>query len=68
VLQFAGLISAGLATLENELKIPWQIPKTRHKVLLSERGMQLVEAWMEGDERKYKELISTQKPSSEQAA
>jgi hypothetical protein len=57
VLQFAGLISAGLARLESIIVTPWQIPETRHQVLLSERGSQLVKAWMAGDETKYMKLV-----------
>jgi hypothetical protein len=38
---------------------PMQVPESRHQVLLSERGIQLVEAWMAVDERKYIELVNT---------
>jgi hypothetical protein len=71
VLQFAGLISARLVRLESEMVKPMQIPETRHQVLLSERGSQLIEAWMAGDEKKYMEFLkatSPQKNGSEQAA
>jgi HNH endonuclease len=68
VLQFASLFSAELVTLESIMVTPMQVPETRHKVLLSPRGSQLIEAWMAGDEKKYRELISPQKASSEQAA
>jgi hypothetical protein len=38
---------------------PTQVPESRHQVLLSERGIQLVGAWMAVDERKYIELVNT---------
>jgi hypothetical protein len=36
-----------------------QVPESRHQVLLSEREIQLVGAWMAVDERKYIELVNT---------
>jgi hypothetical protein len=57
-LQFASLIDAGLVKLANQTAAtPWQLPESRHQVVLSERGSQLIEAWMAGDEKKYLELV-----------
>jgi hypothetical protein len=58
VIQFAGLLGAGLVVLvEQNTATPWQLPESRHRVVLSETGAQLVEAWMAGDESRYLELI-----------
>jgi len=58
VLQFASLLGAGLAKLADQTSAtPWQSPESRHQVVLSERGIQVVEAWMAGDEKKYLELV-----------
>src|SRR5262245_3527610 len=58
VLQFASLIAAGLVRLADQTAAtPWQLPESRHQVVLSERGSQLIEAWMAGDEKKYLELV-----------
>lgn len=58
VLQFAGLLGAGLVILTDQsAATPWQLPESRHQVVLSERGTQLVEAWMAGDDQKYLQLI-----------
>ena len=60
VLQFASLLAAGLVQLGEQITaIPWQLPESRHRVLLSERGTLLIEAWMAGDEKRYLELIQT---------
>jgi hypothetical protein len=57
VLQFANLIATGLVKLgEQNTATPWQIPESRHQVL-SERGVQLIEAWLAADEKKYLEFI-----------
>ena len=58
VLQFTSLLAAGLVQLGEQISAtPWQLPENRHRVLLSERGTQLVEAWMAGDERRYLEVL-----------
>ena len=58
LLQYAGLLSAGLVKLGDQKEAtPMQLPESRHQVLLSERGEQLLDAWMAGDERKYLELV-----------
>jgi HNH endonuclease len=58
VLQFASLIAAGLVRLADQTAAtPWQLPESRHQVVLSERGSQLIEAGMAGDEKKYLELV-----------
>lgn len=58
VLQFASLLAARLVRLADQnTATPWQLPESRHQVLLSERGIRLVEAWMAGDDGKYLEFV-----------
>jgi len=60
VLQFANLIASGLVELgEQKAASPWQLPESRHRVVLNETGMALMEAWMADDEKKYLQLIQS---------
>lgn len=55
VLQFAGLVAAGLVAITEEtVATPWQITQSSHRVALTEKGNALVEAWLQGDEEKFK--------------
>ncbi len=59
MLQFASLIAAGLVELGDQTSATlMQLPESRDRVVLSERGQLLIEAWLAGDETKYLELIS----------
>ena len=54
VLQFAGLVAGGLVAITEEtVGTPWQITQSSHRLGLTEQGNALVEAWLEGDEKKF---------------
>ena len=62
VLKFASLIAAGLAEIKgsvyaNAIKIPGPSPSSSHHIKLTQKGKDLVEAWLAGDEIKYKNLL-----------
>lgn len=58
VLQFAGLVSGGLVALTEEtVATPWQITQSSHRVALTEKGSALVDAWIEGDEKKFRSAL-----------
>ncbi len=55
VLQFSGLIAAGLAEITEEtVATSYQITQSSHRVALTPRGRLLVDAWRDGDEQKYR--------------
>ncbi len=55
VLQFAGLVAAGLVAITDEtIATPWQITQSSHRVGLTEQGELLVEGWLAGDELQFK--------------
>ena len=66
VLRFAGLIGAGLVTIaETDMTTMSEGPyerrkftQTSHKLALTQRGARFVEAWLSGDDRGYRALIS----------
>lgn len=66
LLQFSGLIGDGLARVAHTQQMltadsglgAKMFTKTTHAVELTERGLQLVEAWMAGDDARYRSLIS----------
>ena len=58
VLQFAGLIAAGLVKTGSSLGGGTQIRAlSAHKVVLTEKGRLLVEAWLKGDENMYSNVL-----------
>jgi hypothetical protein len=58
VLQFSGLIAASLVEITDEtVATPWQITQSSHKVSLSATGRLLVDAWLNGDETKYRKAL-----------
>jgi hypothetical protein len=60
VLKFARLIAAGLVECSGLASCNvgfGQMPTSSHKVYLSKMGTLLVEAWLSGDEEKYRELL-----------
>ena len=58
VLQFAGLIAAGLARTGGGIGGGSQLnPLSAHQVILTDKGKALVEAWLKGDEAKYREFL-----------
>ena len=68
LLNFAGLIGAGLVVIA-ETDIIYMVPgqgrrftQTSHKLALTSRGSLLVEAWISGNEREYRELVSAGSP------
>ncbi len=62
VLQFAGLIAAGLveygAQVGGGLGMTGTVSTSVHQLKLTDRGKLLVEAWLAGDEEKYRGLLS----------
>ena len=68
VLRFAGLIGAGLvAIVETDRTFKaagdhHKFTQTSHNLALTEKGSILVEAWLAGNEPKYRELISASAP------
>ena len=71
ILKFAGLIGAGLVIIA-ETDITFMAPgerrkftQTSHKLSLTQRGILLVEAWLAGNEEKYRELISARSTGTE---
>jgi len=60
VLRFAGLFAADLVEFGSHMceETFSNFMDSRHEVILSERGRQLVEAWRAGDESKYTALLS----------
>ena len=59
VLQFAGLIAAGLVSTHAAISGFTQSTVTSyHYVYLSPKGKLLVEAWLAGDEAKYREAMN----------
>lgn len=72
VLKFAGLIAADLVGFGSQvsssiMKNPAWVPTSSHQVHLTEKGKLLVEAWIKGDEDRYKEALleSTVTPPTE---
>jgi hypothetical protein len=64
VLRFAGLYAAGLVqfgpqAVSNIISMG-SGPSSSHQVVLSEKGRMLVEAWMAGDEKKYRAALDIQ--------
>jgi len=58
VLQFAGLVAAGLVVITDEtVATPWQVTQSSHRVGLTEQGERLVEAWLAGDEMTFRAAI-----------
>lgn len=58
VLQFSGLIAAGLVEITDQtVGTPYQITKSSHKLALSKSGRLLVEAWLAGDAKQYREAL-----------
>jgi hypothetical protein len=62
VLKFAGLFAAGLVQFGSQAASSFMTgssgPTSSHQVVLSEKGKLLVEAWLAGDEKKYRELLA----------
>lgn len=60
VLRFASLFAAGLVQFGQQAASgAITPPASSHQVALSEKGLSLVEAWLAGDEAKYKEALET---------
>lgn len=63
VLRFAGLYAAGLVQFGQQaasnVVSMGSGPSSSHQVVLSDKGRVLVEAWMSGDEKKYREALDT---------
>ena len=58
VLQFAGLVAAGLVAITDEtVATPLQITQSSHRVGLTEQGELLVEGWLAGDEMQFRAAI-----------
>jgi hypothetical protein len=58
LLQFAGLIAAGLVRTNAGIGGgSVQQPTSAHQVILTEKGKALVAAWLAGDEAKYRESL-----------
>lgn len=63
VLQFAGLIAAGLVRTGGGIGGGrLEQPISAQQVLLTEKGKALVEAWLAGDEAKYRESLGIDSP------
>jgi hypothetical protein len=67
-LKFAGLIGAGLVEIA-ETDMTFMAPnerkmfrQTSHKLALTQRGKLLIEAWLSGREKDYRDLISSSNP------
>jgi hypothetical protein len=59
VLRFAGLIGAGLVEIGQQVQAtPMQIPESRHQIKLTLEGAMFVEAWITGDEEKYRGYLN----------
>ncbi|MDO8631491.1 MAG: HNH endonuclease signature motif containing protein [Phycisphaerales bacterium] len=60
VLQFAGLVAGGLVAITEEtVATPWQITQSSHRIALTEQGISLVQAWLDGNEQKFKATLKT---------
>lgn len=63
VLRFAALFAAGLVQFGQQAGAgaitPTSAPASSHQVVLSDKGVRLVEAWLAGDEAKYKAALDT---------
>ena len=64
LLSYAGLIGAGLVVIA-QTEVTSLAPsgrgkftQTSHKLALTERGSLLIEAWLAGNEQRYRELVS----------
>jgi HNH endonuclease len=60
VLRFAALFAAGLIQFGQQVALNAIIrsaPTSSHQVVLSDKGVRLVEAWLAGDETKYKAAL-----------
>lgn len=62
VLRFAALFAAGLvqfgAQSSSNMITATSSPTSSHQVILSEKGLSLVEAWLAGDDAKYQAAMS----------
>jgi len=62
LLRFAGLIAAGLvqegSAVGGGLVMGNNVSTSVHQVQLTERGRLLLEAWLEGDEESYRNIVS----------
>ncbi len=71
LLQFAGLIAAGLveqgASIGGGLWGGGTPATSVHQLILTERGKLLVEAWLAGDEDKYRALVAGELPQGKEA-